>query len=327
MKKALIFGILGQDGSFMAELLHSKGYEVTGVMRQDADAHKVVWIQQLLPSLVLHSTDITNFYELSHVISKYDPDEIYNFAAISNVRNPFGQMQDVLELNAMVPELILHVIKLIKPSAKFFQASSCLIWGRDTSGMQNEKTPYAPLYPYGIAKLYAQNMVKEYRETFGMFACSGIFFPHESERRPEIFLSRKVSKAIARIKNGSDEKIHVGSLLANRNYGYAPDYIEAAWLMMQQDEADDYVIGSNSNFSVKSLVACMFQTVGLNYNHHVIIDQSNRRNGDNNDLKPDYSKIKAIGWKPKHDLYQIAKKMVEHDMKQLSELPKSRDKL
>ncbi len=310
MKRALIFGILGQDGSFMRELLISKGYEVYGVMRKQSG---------LYLSTRLFEIDITNAVDLLKLIREVMPHEIYNFAAVSNVIDPWKNPAEMFTINAAVPQSIMAIIKEINPSIKFFQASSALIFGRDTSGLQNERTPPAPLYPYGIAKFYAQNMVKEYRETFGMFACSGIFFPHESERRNEVFLSRKVSKAIARIKNGSNEKITLGNLYAHRNYGYAPDYMEAAWLMMQQDKADDYVIGSKNNYKVIDLVHSLFEAADIQYRDHVLIDDSAIRKGDEHILKPDYEKIRCIGWKPTHDIYQIAEKMVEHDIKALSQ--------
>lgn len=283
-KKAIVWGASGQDGSFMCDLLESIGYTVYGILNKEPR----------------HIIDIIWFYK---------PDEIYNFAGISNVINPYEQLDEIFEVNAKLPQQILETIVKVDKKIKFFQASSSLMFGRDESRSQNELTPFNPIYPYGCAKLYAHNMVNEFRKTFGLFACSGIFFNHESERRKEHFFSRKICKAAA-----TKTKVTVGNLDALRDFGYAKDYMEAAYLMMQEIEPKDYVIGTGRLISMREFAKRAFEHVGLDYRDYVIEDESLKRKNDTNVLCADATKIELdLGWKAKTSIDEMIKIMIEHD--------------
>lgn len=315
-KRALITGILGQDGSYMAELLYNKGYEVSGVVGPNGDHIRYDWLRTLVPDVILYGEDLTNKFAVEDIIIETDPDEIYNFAGYSNVFNPWNDMDDVMNINAKIPQNILESIVKIKTHIKFFQASSCLIFGKDECEDQDEDTAPSPLYPYGITKLYADYMVKEFRDTFGVFACSGIFFPHESERRSENFFTRKVTKAVARIKNGSDEKLKLGDISAMRDYGYAPDYMEAVYLMMTADQPQDYVIGSGRLSSVKEFLVKSFNAADLDYREYIQVDDSLSRKKDVTSLRADITKIETnLNWTPTHSIDDIVSKMVDYDIK------------
>lgn len=283
-KRAIIFGISGQDGSFCSELLKSKGYEVFGVTKNDS----------------------TNIFEL---INGINPDEIYNFAGVSNVIRPYDRLDEIFEVNAKLPQQILETIVKVDKKIKFFQASSSLIFGKDKSRSQNELTPFRPIYPYGCAKLYAHNMVNEFRETFGLFACCGIFFNHESERRKEHFFSRKICKAAA-----TKTKVKVGNLDSLRDFGYAKDYMEAAYMMMQAKEPKDYVIGTGKLISMRAFAEKAFSYVGLDYREYVIEDEELKRKNDTNVLCAAASRIELdLGWKAKTSIDEMIKIIIEHD--------------
>lgn len=283
-KKAIVIGANGQDGSFMCELLESKGYEV-------------------------YKTTKTNVYLLHLDIETICPDEIYNFAGVSNVINPYENTEEIFKTNARLPQIILEIIVKVNKSIKYFQASSALIFGRDKSGKQSEQTPFNPIYPYGCAKLYAHNMVNEFRNEYGLFACCGIFFPHESERRKEHFFSRKTTKAAA-IKS----KITVGNLSVFRDFGYAKDYMEAAYLMMQSDRATDYCIGTGQLILLKYFTKKAFDHVGLDYKDYVQESEQQTRKNDTEILCADITKIKnELGWKPTTSIDEMIKIMIEHD--------------
>jgi GDPmannose 4,6-dehydratase len=281
-KRAIIFGESGQDGSFMAELLADKGYEVYGINREN----------------VKHFPDIIN---------KTKPDEIYNFAGVSDVLHPYKNLNEIFEINAKLPQQILEIIVRTNKHIKFFQASSALIFGRDKSGRQNEQTPFQPMYPYGVAKLYAHNMVNEVRETYGIFACCGIFFNHESERRKDHFFSKKICKAAA-----TKSKVTVGSLDAVRDFGYAKDYIEAAYLMMQSDTPKDYVIGTGILTSLEDFARMAFEYAGLDYKDYVIQDKSLVRKKDTEILRANRTAIfDDLGWIPKVKVNELIKLMID----------------
>lgn len=325
-KRALILGILGQDGSYLAELLYKKGYEVYGIVRENQQwgkGSRAEWLQNLIPNVQIHRSNITDKTKLRSLIETILPDEIYNFAGDSNVFNAWSNLDLTLELNAKVPQDILEIILGNKymSGAKFFQASSCLTFGRDESGAQNERTPANPIHPYGITKLYADNMVKEFRKTFGVFACSGIFFNHESERRGENFFSKKITSAVARIKNGSDEKINIGNLSAQRDYGYAPDFMEAVWLMMQNETPTDYVIGTGKLISMERFMQICFEYIDVNWKRHIQYDETLDRKTDTKILRADTTKIQTeLGWKPTHTVDDMIKKMIDYELEKTKQL-------
>lgn len=279
--KAFITGITGMDGSHMADLLNEKGYEVSGAGKQS------------IPQIIQY-------------IKESQPDEIYNFASSSNTFDAWSNVDYVFETDARLPQKILELIKGTK--TKFFQASSCLTFGLNKDGVQNENTPRCPIHPYGIAKLYADNMVSEYRRVFGVYACSGIFFNHCSPRRGEGFFAKKVCKAAAK-----GEKITVGNLDAVRDMGYAPDYMEAVYLMMQQDEPKDYVIGSGTLTSMNSFVKRAYELSGLDYTKYLVTDDTLIRKNDMNVLRADNERIRKLGWQPKTTVDEMIKIMIDYE--------------
>lgn len=310
-KKALITGGLGQDGSYMAELLLSKGYDVCCLVRHYSSPPPENGIDY-------PRCDLLNKKQLSDLIIAIQPDEIYNFAGVSNVFNAWDQLDYLFALNVGVPQHILETIKTHLPQTKFFQASSCLIFGRDGSGLQNETTPANPIHPYGASKQYIDSLVKEFRTVFGLFACSGILFSHESERRGADFFSKKVISTVARIKSGSNEKLKVGNLGAYRDYSYAPDVVEAAFMMLQNKKPVDYVIGSGRLITMEKFVEKAFEQAGLKYKDHIEFDPTLFRANDTKVLKADIRKITTeLGWTPKHSIDQIIEKMGDYELEKL----------
>lgn len=282
-KKAVIVG-MGMDGSHLFELLINKGYAIYTVTRD-------------------------NIEHLTEIIEQVEPGEIYNFSGISTVQNPFQKLDEIFNTNAGIPQRILEAIVKDDKNIKFFQASSALIFGRDNSRYQSETTPFNPIYPYGCAKLYAHVMVSEFRKAYGIFACCGIFFPHESERRKEHFFSRKITKAAA-----TRTKITVGDLSGYRDYGYAPDYVEAAYLMLQHHTPTDYCIGTGEMISLKYFAKKAFDYVGLDYRDYVKIDVSKTRTNEAEILCANITKIKEeLGWQPTTTMDEMIKKMVDYD--------------
>ena len=279
--KAFITGITGMDGSHMKDLLHEKGYEVEGVGKQ-------------------------NISDIIYFIKDFKPDEIYNFASSSNVFDAWADIDYVFETDARLPQKILETIK--GTDIKFFQASSCLTFGLNTYGVQNESTARCPIHPYGIAKLYADNMVSEFRRWFGVYACSGIFFNHTSVRRGEGFFTKKVCKAAAK-----GEMIKVGNLEAVRDMGYAPDYMESVYLMMCQDEPKDCVIGTGTLTSMNIFVKLAYEYVGLDYTEYLVTDDALIRKNDMNVLRADNTRIRGMGWKPKTTMDEIIKIMIDYE--------------
>lgn len=312
MKKALITGILGQDGSYMAELLTTKGYEIHGIVKEDTDETRINKIKDTLPNVNIWDVNILSKDTLSNVIQLIRPNEIYNFAGISNVFNAWENLDEIFSINAQLPQHILEIILQFDKSIKFFQASSCLIFGRGTLGFQNEHTPTDPIYPYGITKLYADNMVKEFRRTFGIFACSGILFPHESERRGADFFSQKIATAVKNIKSGKQKILKIGNIESSRDYGYAPDYMDAVYKIMQAPIPTDYVIGTGIITDIITFIEKCFDYVGLCYSDHIEIDHQLYRENDTAILKADISKIKReIGWQPSTTIDEMIKKMID----------------
>lgn len=282
-KKAIVFGCNGQDGYFACQMLSKKDYDVCGVSK--------------------HLTK----KEIHKLIHSSNPNEIYNFAGYSNTFDPYADLDKMIESNLILPK---NILESINPDIKFFHASSCLVFGKTQSILQNELTPTNPIHPYGVIKLAAQNLVKMFREDKGLFACSGIFFPHESHRRGEGFFTKKIIDAVVRIKKGSEEKIKIGAFDQIRDWGWASEYVDASYLMLQHHTPIDFVIGSGNVSSLNSFISEAFKQVGLNWLEHTEVDNSITRKNDFS-LRSDISKIKIeLGWSPKYNVSEIIKKMI-----------------
>jgi GDPmannose 4,6-dehydratase len=327
MKKALITGITGQDGSYLAELLLSKGYDVHGIIRR-ASTFNTGRLEEIYkdPHVAdsrfhLHYGDLSDAHTIRRIIEKVQPDEIYNLGAQSHVRVSF----DIPEYTANITGVgVLRVLEAIKDyeaqtgkKIKFYQASSSEMFGAALPP-QNEETKFHPRSPYGVAKVFAFDTVRNYREAYGIFAVNGILFNHESERRGETFVTRKITRGIARILAGLDEKLYLGNLDARRDWGYAPEYVEAMYLMLQQPEPDDYVIGTGESHSVGDFVQAAFNAVGIDdWKKYVEIDPIYYRPTEVESLIADASKAKEkLGWQSKVGFDALVKKMMRHDLKQ-----------
>lgn len=325
MKKAIITGITGQTGSYLAELLLEKGYEVHGVIRR-ASSFNTGRIEHIYqdpheekPRLTLHFGDLSDANTIRKLIYKIQPDEIYNLGAQSHVRVSF----DIPEYTANITGLgTLRVLETIKDyeehtgkKAKFYQASSSEMFGT-APAPQNEETKFHPRSPYGVAKVFAHNITRNYREAYGIFAVNGILFNHESPRRGQTFLTRKVTRGVACIKAGLDKKLYLGNLDARRDWGYAPEYVEAMWLMLQQPQPEDYVIGTGKAHSVREFVEAAFRHAGIrNWQDYVGIDPRYFRPSEVEHLVADPRKAKAkLGWEAKMDFETLVKVMLRHDL-------------
>lgn len=321
MKKALITGVTGQDGSYLAELLLAKGYEVHGVMRRSSllNTQRVEHLQGKKQSLALHFADLTDASSINHLVRTVRPDEVYHLAAQSHVRVSF----DVPEYTGNVTALgTLRVLDAIRDAGldhtKFYQASSSEMFGKAEEIPQKETTPFYPRSPYGVAKVYAYWITKNYREAYGMFASNGILFNHESPRRGEMFVTRKITKALANIIAGKQEKIYLGNLDAKRDWGYAPDFVEAMYLMLQQKTPDDFVIATGETHSVREFLDAAFDLAGLDWKKYVEIDNTLFRPTEADILLGDYSKAKhELGWKPKVKFKELVQIMVKADCKSI----------
>jgi len=324
MKRALITGITGQDGSYLAEFLLKKNYEVHGVIRRAStfntgrlnDIYQDPHVEK--SQFHLHYGDLADANTIRKLIYKIQPDEIYNLAAQSHVRVSF----DIPEYTANITGVgVLRMLEAIKDyeeqtgkKVKFYQASSSEMFG-SAPPPQNENTKFHPRSPYGIAKVFAFETVRNYREAYGLFATNGILFNHESERRGETFVTRKVTRGVARILAGLDKKLYLGNLETRRDWGYAPEYVEAMWMMLQQAEPDDYVIGTGESHSVEEFVEAAFRAAGLDWKAYVEIDPRYYRPAEVDHLIADASKAnQKLGWKPKTDFETLVKKMVKHDL-------------
>lgn len=319
-KKALITGITGQDGSYLAEFLLEKGYEVHGLVRRSStfNRSRIEHIfqnpNQRSPSLNLHVSDLTDGGSLTALLATIKPDEIYNLGAQSHVRTSF----DLPEYTANVVSLgtlrILEAVKSIGFKTKIYQASSSEMFG-NAPAPQNESTPFHPVSPYGIAKYAAFNFAKSYREAYGMFVCNGILFNHESPRRGENFVTKKITKGIAGILAGKQDKIYLGNLDAKRDWGYAPEYVEAMWLMMQQPQPNDYVIATGEAHSIREFLEETFRLVGIkDWEGHIGADPLYYRPAEIYQLVGDASKAKEkLGWEPKVKFKELVKIMLEAD--------------
>ncbi len=320
MKRALITGITGQDGSYLAELLLAKGYEVYGIIRRSS-SFNTGRIEHLYqdphdnPRLKLIYGDLTDASVVSKILREVKPDEIYNLGAQSHVRVSFDIPEYTAETVALGTLRLLEAIRHENIKTKFYQASSSEMFGRVLQTPQNENTPFNPRSPYACAKVFAHEITKTYREAYKLFACCGILFNHESPRRGETFVTRKITKAVARIKLGKQKYLYLGNLEAKRDWGYAPEYVEAMWKMMQQNEPDDYVIATGETHTVKEFVEEAFNLVGLNWKDHVKIDPKYYRPAEVDLLLGDCTKAKEkLGWEPKVKFKQLVKIMVEADL-------------
>ncbi len=317
-KHALITGITGQDGSYMAELLLSKGYKVHGLVRRSSNGStgRIDHISGNKP-LTLHYGDLTDTASLMHAVEASQPDEVYNFASQSHVRISFDVPESTADITAMGALRLLEAARRIKPTARFYQASSSEMFGKVAEVPQNEKTPFHPRSPYGIAKLFAHWTAVNYREAFGMFVCSGILFNHESPRRAENFVTRKITTGIVDILAGKERKLRLGNLDAQRDWGYAPEYVEAAWRMLQQKKADDFVIATGETHTVREFVERAFTLAGLTpWKRYVEIDPVLYRPAEVDILKGDARKAaRVLGWKPNVRFDDLVKIMLGADCK------------
>lgn len=323
MKTALITGITGQDGSYLAELLLSKGYEIHGIVRRVAiedPEHRLWRIKHLLDKIILHSASLESFPSVFKIIEQVKPDECYHLAAQSYVSYSFEDEFSTIDTNINGTHYLLAAVKERTPKCKFYFAGSSEMFGNVNQSPQNELTPFQPRSPYGISKVAGFHLTRNYREAYNIFAVNGILFNHESPRRGYEFVTRKVTNAAARIKCGLEKKLKLGNLNAKRDWGYAGDYVEAMWLMLQQDRPDEYVIATGISHSVKDLVQVAFDCVGLNWQNYVEVDERLFRPAEIFALKGDYTKAKKkFSWEPKVSFVELIQKMVEADVNLLKQ--------
>jgi GDPmannose 4,6-dehydratase len=318
MPKALITGVTGQDGSYLAEFLLDKGYEVVGMVRRTShDSYER--IEHLLDRIEVVAADLLDQHSLTVVLQETGPDEVYNLAAQSFVPTSWNQPVLTGEFTALGVTRILEAIRLASPKARFYQASSSEMFGKVTETPQRETTSFYPRSPYGVAKVYGHWITVNYRESYDLFAVSGILFNHESPRRGIEFVTRKVTDGVARIKLGLAKDLRLGNLDARRDWGFAGDYVEAMWLMLQQPEARDYVVGTGETHSVRELVELAFGHVGLDYRQYVVSDPRFHRPAEVDLLLADPTKAREeLGWKPKVTFPELVAMMVDADMTRLS---------
>jgi len=316
--RALITGITGQDGSYLAELLLAKGYEVVGVVRRTSH-HSYERIEHLLERIDVVAADLLDQHSLTVVLQDTRPDEVYNLAAQSYVPTSWTQPVLTGEFTALGVTRILEAIRLVHPVARFYQASSSEMFGRVTETPQRETTSFYPRSPYGVAKVYGHWITVNYRESYNLYAVSGILFNHESPRRGIEFVTRKVTDGVARIKLGLARQISLGNLDARRDWGFAGDYVDAMWRMLQQPSPQDYVIGTGKTHSVRELVEAAFSHVGLDWEEHVVTNPKFMRPAEVDLLLADPSKARQeLGWTPKVDFQQLIAMMVDADLERLS---------
>jgi len=325
MKRALITGVTGQDGSYLAELLLDKGYKVFGLRRRTSTPN-FENVEHIMDEIEWVSGDLSDLSSLIQAVKLSDPDEVYNLAAQSFVTSSWDQPLFTGNATALGVTNMLEAVRIVKPEARFYQASSSEMFGKVMETPQKETTPFYPRSPYGVAKVYGHWITVNYRESFGMFACSGILFNHESPRRGLEFVTRKVTNATAKIKLGLQSELRMGNLDALRDWGFAGDYVKAMWLMLQQEEPDDYVIATGEMHTVRELLEVSFSYVGLDYQDYVVVDPKFFRPAEVDLLLGDCSKAKEkLGWKREVDFKGLIHMMVEEDLRRLS--MKSKDLL
>ena len=323
MKKALITGITGQDGSYLAEFLLGKGYEVHGIVRRVAledPEHRLWRIRHVLEKLILHPASLESYASMFHVIEKVRPDECYHLAAQSFVNYSFEDEFSTINTNINGTLHVLSAVKEKAPKCKFYFAASSEMFGYAKKTPQNENTPFHPRSSYGISKVAGFHLTMNYREAHNLYACSGIFFNHESPRRGFEFVTRKITNAVAKIKLGFEKQLKLGNLEPKRDWGFAGDYVQAMWLMLQQASPDDYVIATGQTHSVKEFVELAFRCVDLNWQDYVVIDERLYRPAEVYELRGDFSKAKKkLRWEPRIVFEELVKMMVESDLERIQE--------
>jgi GDPmannose 4,6-dehydratase len=318
-RRALITGINGQDGSYLAELLLDKGYEVHGMVRRSS-TETFDRLAHIRDRISLHTGDLLDQPSLGEVLRVCEPHEVYNLAAMSYVAASWNQPVLTAEFTATGVTRLLEAVRSVVPEARFYQASSSEMFGKVREVPQRETTPFYPRSPYGVAKTYGHFITVNYRESYGLFACSGILFNHESPRRGREFVTRKVTRAAAAIRLGLAEEVMLGNLDAERDWGFAKDYVEAMWMMLQQPEPDDYVIATGKTHSVRDLVNAAFEHVGLEPSDHVRLDPTLLRPAEVEQLIGDPSKAQEkLGWRPRTGFAQLVRMMVDADLEALSQ--------
>jgi GDPmannose 4,6-dehydratase len=314
LKRALITGITGQDGSYLAEFLLAKDYEVWGMVRRSS-TDPMERIGHLAGRIRIQHGDLTDLASLLRLVAEAKPDEVYNLAAQSFVPTSWQEPVLTSHVTGLGVTNILEAIRILNPRIRFYQASSSEMFGKVEIVPQNEKTPFYPRSPYGVAKTYGHWITVNYRESYGIFACSGILFNHESPRRGVEFVSRKVTNAAARIRAGTLDKLHLGNLEARRDWGFAGDYVEAMWLMLQEERPDDYVIATGKTHSVRDLVEIAFARAGVDWREHVVVDAVLLRPAEVDHLVGDASKARQVlGWAPRVGFTELIHRMVDHDL-------------
>ena len=321
-KTALITGINGQDGSYLAELLLSKGYRVAGIVRRSSTETQQR-IEHIRSKIEIYQADLLDQSSLAKVLADVQPDEVYNLAAMSFVPTSWQQPVLTAEFTAVGVTRMLEALRQSCPTAKFYQASSSEMYGKVLEVPQSENTPFYPRSPYGVAKAYGHYITVNYRESYSLFACSGILFNHESPRRGLEFVTRKITDAVAKIKLGLQSELRLGNLDARRDWGFAGDYVRAMWLMLQQDTADDFVIGTGETHTVREFVEIAFNHVGLDHQKYVVVDPKFYRPAEVDLLLGNPTKaMKTLGWKPDVSFNQLVTMMVDADLKLHSQTSK-----
>jgi GDPmannose 4,6-dehydratase len=319
IKKALITGITGQDGSYLAEFLLKKKYQVYGIVRRVAledETHRLWRIKHLLKKIKLSSASLESYASIVKIVEKIKPDEVYHLGAQSYVSYSFEDEFSTLNTNINGTHYMLSAIKEFSPKTKFYFAGSSEMFGKVQQKKQDEKTRFYPRSAYGISKVAGFELTRNYREAYKIFSCTGILFNHESPRRGFEFVTRKISSAVAKIKNGKQKYLYLGNLDARRDWGHAKDYVEAMWLMLQQKKPSDFVIGTGQMHSVKDFAKLAFSLVGLNYKKYIKFNKSLLRPAEVETLRANYNKAKKIlKWKPSINFNQLVKEMVTEDMK------------
>jgi len=320
-KKALITGITGQDGSYLAEFLLEQGYAVHGITRRGSTP-VLERIEHLGDRITLHSADLMDEASLIRVVADVLPSEVYNLAAQSFVPTSWQQPLLTADVTALGVARMLEAIRIVDPTIRFYQASSSEMFGKVVETPQRESTPFYPRSPYGVAKVYGHYLTVNYRESYDLFACSGILFNHESPRRGLEFVTRKISHGVARIKQGLATELRLGNLEAKRDWGFAGDYVRAMWLMLQQDQPEDFVIGTGKTHRVEEFVQLAFDAVGLNWQNHVVIDPDFYRPAEVDLLLADPSKSRTqLDWEPWTSFEELVQQMVSSDLSLLQESP------
>ncbi len=315
MKTALITGITGQDGSYLAEFLLERGYRVVGMVRRSS-SEKFDRIAQVRDRIELRQADLTDQLSLIDIVGETRPDEVYNLGAQSFVPTSWSQPLLTGEVTGLGVVRLLDAVRLIDKGIRFYQASSSEMFGKVREVPQKETTPFHPRSPYGVAKVFGHCITVNYRESYGLFACSGMLFNHESPRRGMEFVTRKISHGVARIRHGLDRELRLGNLDAKRDWGFAGDYVRAIWMMLQQDAPDDFVIATGVQHTVRDFCEAAFSCAGLRWEDHVVVDERLKRPAEVDELVGDSSKARRVlGWKPEVAFDDLVRMMVEEDLR------------